>query len=190
MKKGDFKFVFNAFIVALVLMAIMHAFAPYVGLSKAKLADIESVRSATAAIGPQELEKQLAAENSKPTLLIVYASWCKYCRQTMPAIAEMMRSGELDMVNTVFLSRDRSNDDLALYLVRSGLNGLFTPLREDRAESEHLISLLQGKGARYDGGIPYMAFFDAKGRFLMDMGGVTDRNRLLSALSQAGVKNR
>lgn len=188
--RKDGQFVFNAFIIALVLMAIMHAFAPYMGLSQNKLQEISDLRRQLVVMGPQELEQKLVSMNAQPTLLVVYASWCKYCRQMMPGLMEMLRNGEMEGVNVIFLSKDRSGEDLAPYLVRNDYHRLVTPYVERGEESGEIRQMLQAKGSAYRGSIPFVLVFDAQGRWLFDLPGISDRNRLLGAAAQAMHKTR
>jgi len=186
-KKSSLQFIFNAVIIALVLMAIMHAFAPYMGLTQDKLRHAQHVREQIRLIAPDEVEKRLKSPDGKPTVLVVYASWCKYCRQVMPQIVAVAER-ERQNVHFLFLSRDREGLAFATYLVRNGFDLHVAPYVVDGPDAQALQDMLESRGVPYQGGIPFIAVFTPDGRFLQAFSSNIRQNSLLAALDEAGKK--
>ncbi len=172
-KRDDLRFVFSAVVIALILMAIMHAFAPYLQEKQMQSEGQEAVRLVP--LTADELQAMLSDGN--PRMLVVYASWCGVCRTFLPDIVRLQREGRLDFLTPVFLSIDDVEPRLRIYLSKNGLAGSFTPyvLQGRRAAFSHA---LKETGARFQSRIPYVAFF-RDGKMETDLEGAVSREEFL-----------
>lgn len=186
-KKSGVQFIFNAFLIALVLMAIMHAFAPYMGLSQDKLRQAKHVREQIRLMEPSEAVARLKSADGKPTVLVVYASWCKYCRQVMPEIVAVAES-ERQNAHFLFLSRDREGLEFATYLVRHGFDLHIAPYVLDGPDAQDFQDMLQARGIPYQGAIPFIAVFTPEGQFSEAFSSNIRQNSLLAAIRRATEK--
>jgi len=68
-------------------------------------------------VPPQKIASYIAAKKGRKRALIVWASWCPYCRQKMPGLAkiEKQKPGSLTLVSV-----DEDFQDLRNYLNRTG----------------------------------------------------------------------
>ena len=173
----------RAVVCALLVMALLHAFKPY--YSDAPAADqtaIDALALKATTLSAQEVVQKIT--NSKqPTMLVVYASWCSYCRKAMPHIYELWQEKKLDHAQLLLVSVDSNLGTLAEYLLASGLDGMIAaPLVLEQNNSMLLSSVLQPMGARYSGGIPYIGFFTADGTYVSDILGAGSKERIADAL--------
>lgn len=160
----------------LLAAALWQAYVPYAS----RLQDIGGIRASIVPVTPAALAEKLRHKPHLPTLLYIYASWCGKCGQVMPHLAGIIREHEHDDVRFIFVSVDQSETPLMDYLVRTHYDGLFVPYIADGA----LPPMLQTFGGHYTGGIPYMMFFDRKGRITQEFYGVMPRDAILASLKQ------
>ncbi|MGE3714795.1 MAG: TlpA family protein disulfide reductase [Alphaproteobacteria bacterium] len=165
-KRPDIWFVWNAVALALLALAVLHTIEPYIqpdDPNKPKAMDYAAgIRLVEASEVPQLLK------SDKPTLLVVYASWCDTCRKKMPHIVQLVRDGRLDHVNTVFLSLDKSAMQLAQYLLRTDIyRDIGTPyLHDQNLFDSGLVATMKTTGSQFKGAIPFTELFSPEGRAL------------------------
>ncbi|MDE3059532.1 MAG: redoxin family protein [Pseudomonadota bacterium] len=181
----DIRFLFNAAALALIVMAVLQAIQPYLAGPDPQAAQIEAFTYKIVPIPAQAVPPLLHKPDGRPVMLVVYASWCPYCRVMMPDIAHLMAEGEMDGVETVFLSRDQEIRPLAAYLIHQHYDALFTPYI---LSTGPLPQLLQSMGSHFSGKIPYLAFFDGRGKLVAEFLGQADEPALRAALER--VKTR
>lgn len=112
---------------------------------------------------PQILEKVKASQGT-PVVMMVYASWCGYCRQVMPRMMKLMRERKEDsLFNVLFVSVDKDMMDLGNYLVKEQYDMVFTPYIAQTTNFRKFKDVLQRAGLKYDGRIPFIAIIDGSG---------------------------
>ncbi len=180
-QKRDIWFVINAFTVGLVVLAVMHTIKPYLEPPDPLKPQIMDYAATVKMVDADAAPALLKSTNGKPTLLVVYASWCGYCRMKMPDIISLMREGKLAHVNVLLLSRDKSLMDLSKYLVHSGFYKDFTAImmRDDGAQS--FSEILYGQGSAYRGTIPFLEVFDPAGKAVRQIPHTSDKDVILAA---------
>jgi thiol-disulfide isomerase/thioredoxin len=171
----DIKFVINTFVCGLLFIALLQAFGPYLGNPDAKRQQVIDTQAQIRAVSPADLPKLLARQDKKPVMLVMYASWCPYCRRLMPGLFDMIKAHELDNVVPVFISVDERRDFLAMYIVHAGYMGLYTPY----IAPESLLKPLLQAGSHYQEHIPYVGFFDGEGKSVAEFNGMVDKGLLL-----------
>lgn len=181
-------YVVNAIGLSFMLMAVIATLAPLFQKPPPTRQEIEEVAVKIESITPRAVEPLLRSAEGKPTLLIIYASWCPFCRLAMPGLVDRQRAGEFDSYHVLYLSLDYELMAMAKYLARYGFHNNFTPYLVKRTDDESLIGVLQAAGATYDGKIPYEAVFDRNGKMVAELDGVVDKKRLLDLASSLNSK--
>ena len=162
-QKKDIWFIINAFAVALIVLAVMHTIKPYLEPPDPLKPQIMDYAASLKMIDAEAVPAVLASKNGKPTMVVVYASWCGYCRVKMPEIVAMMREGKLAHVNMLFLSRDKSLMELSKYLVHAGFYKDIDTYIVQNTEVSTLAGALAQRGSAFQGTVPFMEMYDANG---------------------------
>lgn len=176
-RPDDIRFLINTFAITLVLFAIIATFQPYLE-NEPKLEDVKRIESRIVTLEPTQLAAMLKSE--KPVMLVAYASWCPYCREIMPIVAQMIRNHELDGVTPLFVSLDVEPRPLSRYLVHGGYDKIFSPYVVDHGLSRRISTAMEPSGSHFSGVIPYIGFFDKNGIVQAESVGVVNRSRLMA----------
>lgn len=164
-KKRDIWFVMNALAAALLVMAVLHTIEPYIQPPDPLKPKIMEYAATIEVVKPDHMPALLASANGKPTLLVVYASWCPTCRWKTPDVVALLQEGRLDHVNTVFLSFDKGPMKLATYLVHNNFYRDIHPyIYQNFFADADLLNILKNRGSRFQGGIPFMEVYSPAGR--------------------------
>lgn len=183
LSEKDWRFLFVTAAFSLLFLALLHVLKPVIAPDP-RQDEINALTGRILTVSAAEAET-LISRGDKPAMLVVYASWCGYCRQMMPDIAVLLADPRYGALRPVFLSRDSENGKLAAYLLYSRLDRLFTPYILPSAEMRPLRKMLAAHGASFTGGIPYVAFFDREGRLRGELNGLADGKTLMEAASLA-----
>jgi thiol-disulfide isomerase/thioredoxin len=178
---GEFRFLFNALIWSLLILALIHVLAPHIAPDPRA----DEIKEFTYELVPAKADAVMSQLKGNGGVLFIYASWCSYCRQIMPDLTAALRDGTIGRDRIVFLSHDNSLEALARYLVRGGYQRMFAPYIIGRQEMHRLASGLWAAGSRFDGGIPYLGRFDAKGNLIEEIQGIPDQGRLRALIENA-----
>ena len=110
--------------------------------------------------------------SQRPTLLVLYASWCPYCRQHLPMMLEVQTAHE-KRIEVIFASVDQQPGALAAYLLQAFPSAPFTPYV--LANPPAMAAYIRASGGDFQGGIPYTALLDADGRVVAQRRGSVGR---------------
>lgn len=182
----DIRFILNAIGFSLLFMAVMITIAPRLERPEPASPEIDRFRERILVIGADELPLMLRSQDNKPTLLVVYASWCPTCKKLMPMLTDALRGDKLDdKVRTVFLSMDYNTAPLSKYLIHRNYQSLFTPymLRPDHVEK--LPAVLAPTGSTYNKMIPYTGIFNAQGKLVREEFGIFGKRQLMEMIEAA-----
>jgi thiol-disulfide isomerase/thioredoxin len=181
-RERDMRFLIQAIAVSFLLMALMQAFAPYLEEAQLraedKLPDIQTVP-----ITAERLPGLVM--NGKPTMLVVYASWCSVCRSLLPEIIALQNQRRLDFMNRLFVSIDDVPPHLRTYLARQGYGGAFTPYIMQYGDHRRIMDVLGKNGVRYEGKIPYVAFFNRQGNVVAHFAGLVTPDQFMALAEKA-----
>ncbi len=180
-KKRDIWFVINAFTVGLVVLAVMHSLKPYFEPPDPMKPQIMDYAATLRVMEADAVPALLKSKNGKPTFMVLYASWCGYCRAKMPEIISLMREGKLAHVNMLFLSRDKSPMELSTYLVHSGFYTDIDPIIAKSNFLNPLNDALAVLGSEYRGSVPFMELYDAGGKAVRQIPHSSSKNEILEA---------
>lgn len=122
---------------------------------------------------------QLVEQQGKPSLVLLYASWCGYCQHQIPILMDLSKRYG-NQISFFYVSIDKSKTALSDYL----LNGKhdFTAYHMPSAEFGAYQAFFGQYGGNFEGGIPYMAAFNAKGEMVLEMPGMVAKEGLSEAL--------
>ena len=187
-KDRDINFLLNAIILALIFMAVMHAISPLVGPPDTKGPAVAAFTKDLVPVRPADLEKKLHNKEGKPSILMVYASWCSYCRKLLPEMVSLINEKKIDGKQVFFLAVDKEPGDLSNYIVRNDYAGVFTPYITKEGTSHELAGVISMTGGHYNGGIPYLGFFNSDGKLVAESFGMVDKERLLADYQKAKAK--
>lgn len=184
----DWAFVLNAFGFSLLILALIITFAPYADVNNPQIEEIRAVERSLISVVPDQVPQLLAdkaAEGNKPVMLVLYASWCKYCAKIMPILLDMMKTGELDGVRPFFLAMDAQPRVFSKYMVKTQYYQFFPPVMLREVLYNNLPQALANTGSSFSGAIPYLAFFDLNGKMVAEHEGLLDKQALLSLVDSA-----
>jgi thiol-disulfide isomerase/thioredoxin len=187
-KNRDVNFLLNAVILTLIIMAVLHTIAPMVSPPDTKGPQVDAFTKELVPVRPMEMEKKLHNAEGKPSMLIVYASWCGYCRKLVPEVVSLIKDKKIDGKQVFLLSVDKEPADLSNYIVRNEYSGVFTPYIIQEGTSHELAGVLSVTGGSYKGGIPYIGFFNSDGKLVAETTGMVDKERLLADYNKAKAK--
>ena len=171
-------------VFSLMVMALLHAFTPYLSDSKAAVSrvEIEDLARQTQMMTPDEVVLQLK-QASRPTMLVVYASWCHYCRQLMPSIYQLWNEKKIAGDQMLLVSLDEQFNELATYLLENRFNRMLgVPIMIKADNKSALRIALNPLGASFSGGIPYIGFFGKGGQMIDEIHGAVEKNDIEDAL--------
>jgi thiol-disulfide isomerase/thioredoxin len=180
-KQKDLWFIINAFAVALVVLAVMHTIQPYLLPPDPLKPQIMDYAATMKMVDAEEVQAMLKSKNGKPTMLVVYASWCGYCRMKMPDIISLMREGKLSHVNMVFLSRDNSPMKLSEFLVHSGFYKDMHAYIAQSTYANPIENTLGALGSEYKGTIPFIEMYGAGGKAVRQIPHNSSKDAIVAA---------
>lgn len=175
-KPDDGVFLMRTFVFSLLALALLHAFKPYFSDSEAapERASVEALSLTASTLRAADLAAYIR-QSPEPTMVVVYASWCSYCRQLMPNLFNLWKNQKMDRWNVVYLSLDQRVNDLSSYILKYGFEPMLSPpnlyVQEEEGE---LTAAFKGLGANYKGGIPYLGFFAPGGKFINEIRGYAE----------------
>ena len=180
----DTQFLFNTFVISLLVMALLFAFEPYIETNvDPKKEIIAQLDHQIVTIYPADLNKFVKSESGKPVMLVMYASWCGYCKKVMPFLVDMVKNHEIDMVDTKFVSIDDQPRLLSRYLVHKEYDNVFTPYRLSRDLLRgSYADFIYSSGSHFRGSIPYIGFFDKQGKLISDASGVVEKDDVMGVI--------
>lgn len=178
----DIDFVLNAAIIALIIMAVIHAISPIVAPEPDRSKEVQAYMKDVVPLSSEAVDAKL---KGKPHMLMIYASWCTYCRGLMPTVVELIQKKELGNIEPVILSLDKDPGKMAAYLVKNNYNGVITPYVVENGVSGGLPAVLGARGSNFTGGIPYIGFFNSDGKLVAETLGMVNKERLLAAVQKA-----
>lgn len=177
----DIRFVIYAFVAGLLFLAALHVVNRVNPIPNPRAAEAEAFAATLTLLTGAEVADRLKA---KPSMLVIYASWCAACRQQMPDIVGALTEGGLG-VDPVFVSVDTNPLQLSYYLVRSDFHPTVTPYVLKSGESAALKAALARIGSHYDGSIPYVAFWARGGKIAEEISGFATKQALAGAAKKA-----
>ncbi|NBO18083.1 MAG: hypothetical protein EBV03_02445 [Proteobacteria bacterium] len=184
----DWAFVLNAFGISLLILALIVTFAPYADVNNPRIEEIRAVERSLVTVVPDKVPQMLvekAQEYDRPVMLVLYASWCGYCAKLMPMLLDMVKAGELDAVKPVFLSMDSQPRMFSKYLVKTQYYQYFPPVMLREVLYNNLPAALAATGSSFEGAIPYIGFFDKRGKMIAERAGMMDKQTLLGVARTA-----
>ncbi len=179
----DINFLLNVVIISLIFMAVLHSIQPLVTPPDQRLPQVGPFTKELLPLSPAEVFTKTQMKD-KPSVVMVYASWCGYCRKLLPEMVELMHEKKLDGVNLTILSIDQEPADLSKYLVLNDYKGVFPPYILNGGSSAELRGALSITGSKFVGYIPYIGFFNKDGKLVAETFGMVDKGRLLAEIQK------
>jgi len=182
-KKTDIDFIMRSFVYALLILALLNAFQPYMADSKAEMtnAQVESLTRQTKSITAEEVTTYLET-SGRPTMVVIYASWCGYCKKVMPGIYSLWKDRKINGDQMLLISRDSSAFSLSKYILSSGFGSMMGSPVILKTSKTSLSLALRPFGSSFDGGIPYIGFFAPGGQMSSEIMGYAPTNEIEEAL--------
>ncbi len=183
-KPTDIEFLMRVIVFSLMLLALLHAFKPYLTDSTAAVsrAEMEDLARQANVMTPEEVVSYLK-QSTRPTMLVVYASWCQYCKRLMPSVYELWSEGKIPGDQMLVVSLDENVTDLATYILENHFNKMLgVPITIKMDNKSALRTALKPLRASFSGGIPYIGFFGKGGRVLDEIRGAVEKNEIEAAL--------
>ncbi len=150
-------------------------------------AEVQQYAEQIELIPTEKIEKSLK-ESGNPTLVIIYTSWCPYCKKLMNNVASLRNEGKIKGINLLPLSVDKQKTPLSRYVLERGYDQFFTPYMMDSNTVKEFGNTIIAKGGYFDTAIPYSIIFDRNGNLVESIRGSMDKDLLLSKLENAKNK--
>jgi thiol-disulfide isomerase/thioredoxin len=184
----DINFLLNAVILALIIMAVLHAVQPIVDPPKNRDVEVQAHMKDLVPIRPMKVGKMLESKDGKPSVVLVYASWCPYCRKLMPELVSLIKEKQFEGAHLYFVSLDHEPEKLSHYLVYNDYMGIFTPYIAEKDTGQEMSGILSLTGSGYKGQMPYVGFFDKDGKMVAETFGMVNKKRLLEGFQSTLAK--
>lgn len=113
----------------------------------------------------------------RPTLLLIYASWCPHCRKQFPILSQLHAEFGHN-INFAALSLDSDARQLNRFLANIPTPLFFDPVILKPTERRSFISLMQNSGSRFDGAIPHVILFNKDRAIAFERVGLTQAHTL------------
>lgn len=178
-----FDFVLNVTIITLVVMAVLHAIQPIITPPDPRMPEVGSYEKELISIHPADVDHKI--QKNGPSIMLVYTSWCGYCRMLVPELVKLINEKKLDGMQKLFISLDKNRSDLSKYLVLNGYKDVFEPYVIMEGTSSGLVQFSAEKGGNYKGQIPYIGVFDKSGKLVAESLGMTNYKQLLDMINKA-----
>jgi thiol-disulfide isomerase/thioredoxin len=144
--------------------------------------EIEEFAGQIIPLSIRKIEEDIKDTGGKPTLMVMYASWCGYCKFLLPVISSLKKEGKLEGIRLYFISIDKDKRELAAYLLKHDYNKIFTPQILNRTGEQTLTDLLISKGSNFNGPIPYSIIFNGQGKIVAEYLGLVNKRALLNKI--------
>lgn len=142
-----------------------------------------AVPEAFKALTWEQLDAKVNDPNGKPTLIVLFTSWCPYCKKMMPVVSEMAAT-EKDRMNVLAISIDEDPAAIKGYMASMEPLPPFPVYLHSTDNERSLVqAYLYKNQLNFTGGIPYMAFFN-EGKPVQQFGGFVERNVLTETLNR------
>lgn len=176
-----FKYLFYSAIFSLLFLSLWQAFSPFIFHGQ----EISEVRQKVRFLRGEDVAAVLTSKEQKPTLLYMYAGWCTPCHEMGPKLLAMQQKGMFEGMNVLFISLDEEVVDFARYFVMNGYYPAIAPYLLHKQHAAGFMKVMKLTGANFNGGIPYVAVFDAQGKMVSEaIGGVKDDVQMATMLAQ------
>jgi|CXWL01.1.fsa_nt_gi thioredoxin-related protein len=142
---------------------------------------IQQIKSISAG----EIDSKIKSTDDKPTIMVIHASWCGYCKKLLRNIATLKKEGSIDNTEILIVSVDEDKMKLSKYLLQYNYDKVFTPYIMDSTEETKLKSMIINKGGAYSKSIPYSVIFDKNGKMAEEVRGVMSGESILRKLNGA-----
>lgn len=122
-------------------------------------------------------------EQGRPSVVLMYASWCGYCQKQIPNLLELKKEYD-HRISFFFISIDQSKAQLAAYLLQHYNKDGLTTYHMPASEFNLYQTFFRQFGGEFRGGIPYMGVFDASGEMVLEIPGMVPKESLKEALEE------
>ncbi len=192
-KKRPFITVKESIVAVLVIILVSVAFEEPFSITEINTTPLKNVSEQETlgftkqivVISASQIVKNIETTDNKPTLMVMYASWCGYCRKLLPNIVALKNEGKIDGVNLLLLSVDKDVMKFSTYFLQRNYDKVFTPYVIEAEEERALKNIIIGKGGFYSKSIPYSVIFDSKGNLIEEIHGAISKKILLRKLDYA-----
>lgn len=120
--------------------------------------------------------------SDRQTMMVIYTSWCVYCKKLLRNISSLEKENKLEAVNLLILSTDEKKEALAKYILEHDYNKVFVPYILENGKKSELEDFLMSKGSFHSGSIPQTIFFSDRGSLISEARGNMGRKRILESL--------
>lgn len=171
------------FLLVIAMFAAGFAAQRFLNPSEHAAAAIEAAEARLTHVVSKDLPPLLAAAKGKPTLVLIYTSWCPNCRTSLRTLEAMHAAGELNNSTPIFISLDKDSTVLAEYTLSHPFlaNYPLYVLHPDKHSSSP-TEALKAIAPKFAEGIPHFAFYNARGKLIHEQTGDLTREQLKANL--------
>ncbi|CAK8163474.1 hypothetical protein CAXC1_60012 [Candidatus Xenohaliotis californiensis] len=107
--------------------------------------------------------KSLLSEKNKTKLVLIYAAWCRFCRDEIAILSNILPNYHDKNLSVVLISLDNDKKTLLNLLNKYNIGNLTKPYLADSTLKEVIYFLLGNYKIKYSGTIPVLAVIDTDG---------------------------
>jgi len=123
-----------------------------------------------APLGISAIQEKLTSKQERPRLLVIYASWCPYCKKLIQALESYSASNQ--GLQIIGLSIDEDYNALSRYLSQWNGTPYFGNDVLSLSARSNFKQLMRDLGIPFNGGIPHLALFDKSGTLRFERKGL------------------
>lgn len=177
--RRNWAFMFNSLGFSIIVLAIFFEYSPYMDVNNPRMEEIRVVEKTIKRVIPKHVLRMLVSDDGRPVMAVFYASWCSFCATEMPVILETLEEHKLDWVKPVFISMDSQPRVYSKYLVSTQYYKKFPPVMLQEIFYNNLAEVMSTTGSSFNGAIPYIGFFDSRGKMVAEIFGLVDKQGLI-----------
>ena len=132
-----------------------------------------------------QFEAELETAKGKPVLLLLYASWCPYCKQQIVGLKAVKTLFPEDQLKVIYLSTDANPLAASEFLFHKQQEDQLTPFHLPMDDQTGLKKALVAEyGMKEGDAIPHIAIFDRDHKLASEFVGLSEVGDIVTAIKK------
>lgn len=134
-----------------------------------------------------KLSDVIKEKSAKKKLVVIYTTWCPYCKRQMPELAKLASDDTARNLQIILVALDGDENKVRQFLARYNIAGARNYLISEETR-QSMPSVMFSHQAAFDGSIPYGALFDEEGNIIKQYKGFVDAFKVDEDLSLPALR--